>query len=107
MEGSAAGEDAADAESSNWKQALHRHLSAPAFPVSPSLLQRSARRTHNLSSGEDTFSALNVTPLDQVRVVIVGQDPYHGPGRGSRALLFRFTRASGSTVTQNIYRGTH
>lgn len=27
------------------------------------------------------FNALNSTPLDQVRVVILGQDPYHGPGQ--------------------------
>lgn len=27
------------------------------------------------------FSALNRTPLDDVRVVILGQDPYHGPGQ--------------------------
>ncbi len=26
-----------------------------------------------------TFNALNSTPLDQVKVVILGQDPYHGP----------------------------
>src|SRR3546814_3034115 len=27
------------------------------------------------------LAALAMTPLDQVRVVILGQDPYHGPGR--------------------------
>ena len=27
------------------------------------------------------FAALNSTPLEQVRVVILGQDPYHGPGQ--------------------------
>lgn len=31
--------------------------------------------------GSDYFSALNLTPFDQVKVVIVGQDPYHGPGQ--------------------------
>lgn len=31
--------------------------------------------------GDDYFAALNLTPLDQVKVVIVGQDPYHGPGQ--------------------------
>jgi len=30
-------------------------------------------------SGENIFMALNTTPLDQVKVVILGQDPYHGP----------------------------
>lgn len=31
--------------------------------------------------GNHIFAALNTTPLDQVKVVILGQDPYHGPGQ--------------------------
>jgi uracil-DNA glycosylase len=31
--------------------------------------------------GADMFAALNHTPFDQVKVVILGQDPYHGPGQ--------------------------
>lgn len=31
--------------------------------------------------GNDVFNALNSTPLDKVKVVILGQDPYHGPGQ--------------------------
>lgn len=31
--------------------------------------------------GNHIFNALNTTPLDEVRVVILGQDPYHGPGQ--------------------------
>ena len=31
--------------------------------------------------GRDMFRALNLTPLDQVKAVIIGQDPYHGPGQ--------------------------
>ena len=31
--------------------------------------------------GSDYFAALNHTPFDQVKVVILGQDPYHGPGQ--------------------------
>ena len=29
----------------------------------------------------DLFNALRFTPCSQVKVVIIGQDPYHGPGR--------------------------
>jgi len=32
-------------------------------------------------AGGDIFKALNITPLDQVRVVILGQDPFHGPNQ--------------------------
>jgi uracil-DNA glycosylase len=31
--------------------------------------------------GSEWFRALDLTPLDEVRVVILGQDPYHGPGQ--------------------------
>jgi uracil-DNA glycosylase len=31
--------------------------------------------------GSEWFRALDLTPLDDVRVVILGQDPYHGPGQ--------------------------
>ncbi len=31
--------------------------------------------------GSEWFRAMDLTPLDQVRVVILGQDPYHGPGQ--------------------------
>lgn len=32
-------------------------------------------------AGSELFNAFNHTPLQQVRVVILGQDPYHGPGQ--------------------------
>ena len=31
--------------------------------------------------GEEYFRALDLTPLERVKVVILGQDPYHGPGQ--------------------------
>ena len=31
--------------------------------------------------GRQIFSAFNLTPLNKVKVVILGQDPYHGPGQ--------------------------
>ena len=31
--------------------------------------------------GSQIFNALNTTQFDRVRVVILGQDPYHGPGQ--------------------------
>jgi len=32
-------------------------------------------------AGENIFAALNATPLTQIKVVILGQDPYHGPNQ--------------------------
>jgi uracil-DNA glycosylase len=44
------------------------------------LAEREKRRTI-FPRACDWFRALDLTPLDEVRVVILGQDPYHGPGQ--------------------------
>jgi uracil-DNA glycosylase len=33
--------------------------------------------------GDKIFSAFNLTPFEKVKVVIIGQDPYHGPGQAN------------------------
>ncbi|MFM8511666.1 MAG: uracil-DNA glycosylase, partial [Betaproteobacteria bacterium] len=45
------------------------------------LLQEKQAGKQVYPAGRDMFSALNSTPFDSVRVVILGQDPYHGPGQ--------------------------
>ena len=55
-------------------------------------------------AGGEWFRALDLTPLDKVRVVILGQDPYHGPGQ-AHGLCFSVkpgTRIPPSLV--NIYK---
>ncbi|GAO40500.1 uracil-DNA glycosylase [Sphingomonas changbaiensis NBRC 104936] len=59
---------------------------------------------HIFPSSGEWFRALDLTPLDQVRVVILGQDPYHGPGQ-AHGLCFSVrpgTRIPPSLV--NIYK---
>lgn len=54
--------------------------------------------------GADIFNALNTTPFDKVKVVILGQDPYHGAGQ-AHGLSFSVQR--GVTVPpslKNIYK---
>ncbi len=45
------------------------------------LAEEKQKRTVIYPKGQEYFAALNTTPLDQVKVVILGQDPYHGPGQ--------------------------
>jgi uracil-DNA glycosylase len=57
--------------------------------------------------GPQIFNALNSTPFDKVRVVILGQDPYHGPGQ-AHGLCFSVqpgVRVPPSLA--NIYREIH
>ena len=45
------------------------------------LVTEKARGKVIFPAGSEYFNALNSTPFDKVRVVILGQDPYHGPGQ--------------------------
>lgn len=45
------------------------------------LKQEKAEKKVIYPRGEDIFNALNFTPYEDVKVVILGQDPYHGPGQ--------------------------
>ena len=45
------------------------------------LVEERERGKHIYPRGSEWFRALDLTPPDQVRVVILGQDPYHGPGQ--------------------------
>lgn len=45
------------------------------------LLARKAAGVQIFPKGSNWFRALDLTPPDKVRVVILGQDPYHGPGQ--------------------------
>ena len=57
--------------------------------------------------GALVFNALNSTPLDQVRVVIIGQDPYHGPGQ-AHGLSFSVPPGVRTPPSlQNIFKEIH
>ncbi len=54
--------------------------------------------------GADIFNALNTTPFDQVKVVILGQDPYHGAGQ-AHGLSFSVQRGITTPPSlKNIYK---
>jgi uracil-DNA glycosylase len=55
-------------------------------------------------SDEDVFAALHLTPYEAVRVLILGQDPYHGPGQ-AHGLCFSVQRGVPSPPSLgNIYK---
>ncbi len=71
------------------------------------LVTRKQHRAVIYPPGPNIFNALNSTPFEQVRVVILGQDPYHGPGQ-AHGLCFSVlpgVRIPPSLV--NIYREIH
>ena len=66
-----------------WKDALRVFTSSAKFVDLADFVQSERESFVEIYPPEDeVFSALNLCPLDKVKVVIVGQDPYHGPGQG-------------------------
>jgi|SRR5581483_6534856 len=65
----------------SWKKHLAPELEKPYFHQLQEFLEEE-RRTHQVfPAEEDVFAALELTPYDAVKVVILGQDPYHDVGQ--------------------------
>jgi uracil-DNA glycosylase len=65
-----------------WKHALREEFDKPYMQeLSEFLRQEKAAGKEIYPPGALIFNALDSTPLDRVKVVIIGQDPYHGPGQ--------------------------
>jgi uracil-DNA glycosylase len=89
----------------SWKAPLAREFAAPYMAaLKDFLVAEKARGARIFPKGGEYFRALDLTPLDTVRVVILGQDPYHGAGQ-AHGLCFSVrpgTRVPPSLV--NIYK---
>ena len=65
-----------------WKQALKEEFNKPYFGEIVRMLKTEKQAGRTIyPPGPQIFNAFNSTPFDQVKVVIIGQDPYHGPGQ--------------------------
>ena len=63
-----------------WLNRLENEFKQPYMQNLKSFLQQEKQQGKVIfPAGKDIFNALNTTPFEQVKVVILGQDPYHGP----------------------------
>lgn len=66
----------------SWKQALQEEFDKPYFGALVRFLhQEKAEGKIIYPPGREIFKAFELTPLPEVKVVILGQDPYHQPGQ--------------------------
>lgn len=63
---------------SGWYLALQDELQKPYFLELKKFVAEEAKRTVVYPKEDQVFRALKETPLDSVKIVIMGQDPYHG-----------------------------
>jgi len=66
----------------SWKAALLNEFQKPYFAtIKQSLLTEKKQGITIYPAGPLIFNAFNLTPFNKVKVVILGQDPYHGKGQ--------------------------
>ena len=65
----------------SWLNVLADEFDKPHMHQLKAFLQREKQQHIFYPPGNLFFNALNTTPFDKVKVVILGQDPYHGPGQ--------------------------
>ncbi len=64
----------------SWMAQIGTEFDKPYMKALKAFLQQEKQQGKVIfPAGKNIFNALNTTPFDQVKVVILGQDPYHGP----------------------------
>ena len=84
----------------SWKEALSEEFSKPYFKLLTDFLKaEKAAGKEIYPAGSLIFNAYNTTPIDAVKVVILGQDPYHNPGQ---AMGLSFSVPKGTRIPPSL-----
>lgn len=93
---------------SGWKEALSNEWEKPYFNRLREFLKAEKAAGYKVfPPGNLIFNAFDTTPFDQVKAVIIGQDPYHGMGQ---AMGLSFSVPMGVRIPpslRNIYKELH
>jgi len=89
----------------SWKSLLYKEFQQPYFDkLSAFLRQEKTNGKKIYPPGKLIFNAFSLTPLPHLKVVILGQDPYHNPGE---AMGLSFSVPQGTRIPpslKNIYK---
>jgi len=90
---------------SSWKKPLLTEFSEPYMQELKKFLVEQ-KRTNKIiyPKSSDIFNAFALTPLDKVKVVIVGQDPYHGPNQAHGLCFSVLPNVAVPPSLLNIYK---
>lgn len=67
----------------NWNAALSREWESEYFAELVAFVKNGYSRTRIFPPAREIFAAFDACPFDRVKVVILGQDPYHGDGQAN------------------------
>ena len=91
----------------SWKLQLQHEFEQPYWEALTSFVRAEYAAGQCCPAGKNIFRAFDLTPFDDVKVVILGQDPYHTPGA---AMGFCFSVPDGNRPQpslQNIFQELH
>lgn len=65
----------------SWEKVLQSEFSSPYFHDLIAFVKEDYKNSRCFPPGSQIFNAFDRCPFEQVKVVLLGQDPYHGPGQ--------------------------
>lgn len=87
-----------------WKKVLSEHFNSDTFQAVTAFVKKEYQTKTVYPKPADIFKAFWMTPFSQVKVVILGQDPYHGKGQ-AHGLCFSVPEGVAVPPSlQNIYK---
>ena len=91
----------------SWKQHLAPEFEKPYFVKLTNFVRQEYRTTTCYPPGKLIFNAFNLCPYDKAKVVIIGQDPYHGPGQAHGLCFSVNDGVPFPPSLQNIFKEIH
>lgn len=88
----------------SWKKALEGEFEKPYFENLIQFVKQEYATTKCYPPGKQIFAAFDHCPYDKVEVVIIGQDPYHGPGQANGLCFSVNDGIPNPPSLQNIFR---
>ncbi|MCM1031674.1 MAG: uracil-DNA glycosylase [Oscillibacter sp.] len=91
----------------SWKELLKEEFEKPYFAELTSFVREEYKQARIFPPGKLIFNAFNHCPVSKTKVVILGQDPYHGPGQ-AHGLCFSVPEGIEQPPSlQNIFKEIH
>ncbi len=91
----------------DWNPVLRTELEQPYWAELQTFVAGERQRHTVYPPNDEVFAALHLTPLADVKVLILGQDPYHGPGQ-AHGLCFSVRAGTPAPPSlQNIFTELH
>lgn len=91
----------------SWKEVLQSEFEKEYFKNLTDFVRNEYQTTVVYPPASKIFAAFESTPFDEVKVVIIGQDPYHGPGQAN-GLCFSVTDGIRHPPSlKNIFKELH